>query len=178
MTSRWTQEDATQFWANRKWQLLLTYPGVHRRQRQHQQKEADCQTRDRLQRNRFIQEHGHRQLPDAVPIVFTSEADDLRFWAKNSSWRFCDSCKSLVSEKLLPSFQNRKARVTKTSCSCSKGRYELPSEEDLPVRLLDLSEEDIPTLRPFDVHCGDYHRLQHGTERGPVPFVSPGVATQ
>lgn len=162
MSARWTQENAVEFWNQRKWQMLMLYSGVARRNNQWLQQLVDRQEREQRQREAFELEHHHRAIPGHSPVLATQEATDLRFWCQNSSWTYCQNCGSLLPVKLLPSFSNRKPTTEKNSCTCLAERYVIPSDEELPVRILDLTEDDIRLLRPFDVHCGDYTRRQHG----------------
>ena len=49
-----------------------------------------------------------------------------------------------------------------TTCNCRTRRYVLPNEDDIPLSLHGLTEEHIRALRPFDIHTGEYRRIQHG----------------
>lgn len=75
-----------------------------------------------------------------------------------------------MPEKLLPSFSNNKPSKSKHVCSCASQRYYVPSDEDVPALLLDLTSEEIRQLRPFDIHCGDYVKHQHGYREQTGPF--------
>lgn len=162
MTTRWTQEEATSFWNRRKWQFLMFYSGVARRNIQRLQQISDREKKQRVERNKFITTHGARAIAEATPVLNTEEASHLRFWCTNKSWTYCQLCGSLVPEKLLPSFRNGKPVAVKKTCSCARNRYVTPNDKDVPVRLLDLMEDEVRLLRPFDIHCGDYVRQRTG----------------
>lgn len=87
------------------------------------------------------------------------------FWIVNSSWNFCETCKSLLLEQLLPSFPNRKCSVPKSSCSCGSQRYSVPSDDQVPVLLFDMTEDEVRILRPFDIHCGESRRQYRYKQR-------------
>ncbi|KAJ7377161.1 hypothetical protein OS493_030360 [Desmophyllum pertusum] len=78
------------------------------------------------------------------------------------------------ARKLLQTYHwERVARVARrqlVEVSGSSERYYVPSDEDVPALLLDLTSEEIRQLRPFDIHCGDYVKHQHGYWERTGPF--------
>ena len=50
----------------------------------------------------------------------------------------------------------------KSNCHCKEIRYIVLCIENISECLKDLTYSDIITLRPIDLHVGDYKRLKHG----------------
>ncbi|KAJ7359036.1 hypothetical protein OS493_019943 [Desmophyllum pertusum] len=142
---------------------------------------ARCSMQHRTLKVFFLQEtltnqiveniyHKQRAVPNSLPVLNTKDADDLYFWISYCSWTYCEKCRSLVPEKLLPGFTRRKQLKPKMSCSCRTGRYTIPSDEEIPLHLLSLTEDDVRILRPFVVHCGDYTMHKNGYRERTGPF--------
>ena len=121
------------------------------------------------QEDTFVRVH-RLQHTQQRSITETSEAEDLEFWAKYQSWTFCANGGQLDPRKLLPPFRKRTAIPLFTNCKCSRGTYEVPSTDDVPLILRRLTVEDQRLLSPFDVHCGDYRRIFNGYRQRTGPF--------
>ena len=76
----------------------------------------------------------------------------------------------LDPRKLLPPFRNRRPTPLFTACKCSRGTYEVPATDDIPLVLRTLTIEDQRLLSPFNVHCGDYCRMFNGYRQRTGPF--------
>lgn len=100
----------------------------------------------------------------------SQETADVLFWIQHMSWTYCHHSGGLNAQKMLPSFRNRKPLTAMQTCSCEKERYCLPSPDDVPIYLLDLTTQEIQALRPLDVHTGDYEKKQHGYRVRTSPF--------
>lgn len=170
MSSGLTSEDARHFWLNRPWQFVLSYPGAPRKNNQRLTQIANRDEQEKSQRAAFLLKYGRRAVPNSLPVLNTKDADDLYFWISYCSWTYCEKCRSLVPEKLLPGFTRRKQLKPKMSCSCRTGRYTIPSDEEIPLHLLSLTEDDVRILRPFVVHCGDYTMHKNGYRERTGPF--------
>lgn len=86
----------------------------------------------------------------------------LRSWAITSSYYVCQKCNSINYTILPPNFSTRVTPIVRKNCHCSTNRYIVPRFSDIPEPLRNLSHDNITTLRPFDIDCGNYKRLRHG----------------
>lgn len=57
-----------------------------------------------------------------------------------------------------------------TACKCSRGIYQVPNTDDVPLLLCTLTVEDQRVLSPFEVHCGQYRRIFNGYRQRTGPF--------
>lgn len=159
---KWTAEKSTVFWRKRDSSIITADANLARRNTQRLNLRRDRQQREEANRHAFVQRYRSRGDPTAQPIILTEEADIVAFWVKHQSWSYCVTCGSLTTEKMLPSYANRRPIHASLTCSCSKDRYTLSSPDEVSLRLLDLTQEDILILRPLDIHTGDYQKKQHG----------------
>lgn len=114
---------------------------------------------------------------DLPKPLYMQTAEKLLFWINNSSWTYCENCKSLKTEKLLPRFENTPPVKMSNTCTCQQERYISPLYRQIPDALKNLTFTDI-TLRPFNIHTGDYERLQHGYRKKMECFVLHLAVTQ
>lgn len=148
------------FWAGRPFYVVANYPVADWRQasdtneRLRQQRETDKRTKF-YEQHRLDHTHTHE-------YPFLTTARHLTFWAQYSSWSYCNTCKMLIKNNLMPSFRNDLIPKAKASCVCASGRYIIPKFHQIPMALKDLTPADIITLRPFVLHTGDFRRHQHG----------------
>lgn len=70
----------------------------------------------------------------------------------------------------MPSFRKCSNPLIETSCKCGREKYLVPNADSVPLVLRDFSEKDIHFPRPFDIHCGEYHRMVHGYHQRTGPF--------
>ena len=120
--------------------------------------------RDNLKRDNFL--HLNRvRLIDSDSVLIRkrhSDSGHLTFWCHESVWTYCSNCNSMSREKLLQRYRKRpKTRNAKT-CVCLEDRYVVPLLSSIPESLRDLSLSEVCALRPFDLHCGDYRKHEHG----------------
>jgi hypothetical protein len=87
---------------------------------------------------------------------------DLDFWIRYCSWTYCPKCFLVIPEKLYPKFEKRPVMQGSRSGSCSQDRYVVPMASLILEPLLNLSFSNICTLRPIDLHCGNYERYKFG----------------
>ena len=169
MSAGWSIGDATTFWASRQATSILQYPVSLRREQQLADRRRERLDSIQNQEDTFVRVHGLQHADDSS-IIETSEAEDLEFWAKYQSWTFCANCGLLDPRKLLPPFRKRSATPLFTNCKCSRGTYQVPSTDDVPLILRTLTVEDQRLLSPFQVHCGDYRRIFNGYRQRTGPF--------
>jgi len=100
----------------------------------------------------------------------TEEVENLAFWCDFASWTYCETCGSVVEEKLMPSYVWRNPKSPVASCACGRQWYAVPSIHHVPQPLLGLTCSDIRCLRPLDVHTGRYVRKQNGYRLRTTPF--------
>ena len=169
MSAGWSIGDAATFWASRQATSILQYPVSLRREQQLADRRRERLETMQDQEDTFVRVH-RLQHSQQDSIIETSEAEDLEFWAKYQSWTFCANCGQLDPRKLLPPFRKRTATPLFTNCKCSRGTYEVPSTDDVPLILRRLTVEDQRLLSPFDVHCSDYRRIFNGYRQRTGPF--------
>ena len=169
MSAGWSIGHATTFWASRQATSILQYPVSLRREQQLADRRRKRVETMQDQEDTFVRVH-RLQHTQQRSIIETSEAEDLEFWAKYQSWTFCANGGQLDPRKLLPPFRKRTATPLFTNCKCSRGTYEVPSTDDVPLILRRLTVEDQRLLSPFDVHCGDYRRIFNGYRQRTGPF--------
>ena len=85
----------------------------------------------------------------------------MLFWARYSSWTYCSTCNSLSSKILSYNFSSHPKNKSIKKCPCSDSRYIVPMHKNIPNCLLQLTEDDINTLRPFDLFLEDHERAPH-----------------
>ena len=158
MSVGWSIGDAATFWASRQATSILQYPVSLRREQQLADRRQERLETMQDQEDTFLRVH-RLQHSQQESIIETSEAEDLEFWVKYQSWTFCANCGQLDPRKLLPPFRKRTATLLFTNCKCSRGTYEVPSTDNVPLILRRLTAEDQRLLSPFDVHCSDYRRI-------------------
>ena len=159
----WSCEDSAAFWAKRRCYMATSYPDIAHKQERCARSMKERLKQEENQKREFYSRHN---LHDE-DVTFTAEsayniAKDLTFWMENSSWSYCKTCKLLDPQKLLPSYGKRPEIKTTRQCSCINKRDVCPSFQEIPLLLQNLTQEDIFTLRPLDLHTGDCQRLQHG----------------
>jgi len=159
---RWSTETSSQFWSCRSTTVIARLPRVHQRnaERIHHVAQRDAARRQR--REEFVQRYRKRAVPGTPSILDTEEIRDLRFWSQHQAWTYCASCGALQPQKLLPSYRRRPPMKASRTCNCRTQRYVLPNEDDTPLSLQGLTDEQIRALRPLDIHTGEYRRMQHG----------------
>ena len=169
MSAGWSIGDAATFWASWHATSILQYPVSLRREQQLADRRRERVETIQDQEDTFVRVH-RLQNSQEESIIETSEAEDLEFWAKYQSWTFCATYGRLDPRKLLPPFRKRTASPLFTACKCSKGTYEVPTTDDVPLILRRLTVEDQRVLSPFQVHCGDYRRMFNGYHQRTGPF--------
>lgn len=153
------EEDFVGFWSKRPFKIIGSYPIGNWQTSKNVASAARLETTEQSRHAFFASEIG-RQVVD-VDEHSSDKADFLLAWAKNKSWSFCPACKLLHRETLLPSFETSKL-TTVESCQCSKTRYHVPQQLEIPISLRGLTMEEILALRPFQLHTGNYKVLKHG----------------
>lgn len=161
-SSCWTVQKSEQFWSQRQLQVVLCDPSLRERNRLRLPNCRDRQERLSFQEEQFKRENGLEENEAAPCVLFQNASKDLSFWMKHGSWNFCNKCSGLLNQKLLPNYCSRKPLVAAKKCSCADGRYHVIETSSIPAALKGLTEADIVTLRPLDVHCGEYTRMKNG----------------
>lgn len=156
------EQQCITFWGLRHFRIVGSYP-TDQWTNATELNEQQRLTRQQLKKDRFYVTNNLLET-DRQDYNYLTIAQNLSFWAKYSSWTYCDSCKMLLKNNLIPSYKNNTIpkRKSPTGCICSKGRYIIPKFNNIPVSLRSLTINDIITLRPFILHTGDFTRLQHG----------------
>lgn len=84
----------------------------------------------------------------------------LEFWCSHSS-TICAKCQSKQFCNLTPSFMKMNKPKAR-QCICKNKRYIVPTYNEIPESLRQLTVNDIMVLRPFNLDCGEFRREQHG----------------
>ena len=160
MATKWTESQSRAFWRRRRTYAVLEYPRVHRWRGDFLDRARQRRVAEAANKQEFFRTHDLRS--DGAPSPARKVAQDLEFWAVHSSWSYCRSCKLLVSRKLLPSHARRPVVKYEPKCQCQASRYKTPQYAEIPSALRGLTFTEMTTLRPLDLHNGDYNRQQHG----------------
>lgn len=150
-------EQGSAFWAGRQSKLVANYPIIEWRQA------SDTNERLRQQRQTNKREHffeqqdlNHSHTHD-YPFLTTTQ--HLTFWAMYSSWSYCNTCKMLIKNNIMPAFRNCHILKAKASCVCSNGRYIITKFDEIPiwttcskqVRILVAKTEKVTISTPKDL---------------------------
>ena len=147
----------------------MKYNVTQRRERELERRKEHRRNLLESKREAFIEECDLDDA-DGPSILHTPEVEDLHFWCREQSCTCCPKCNKLAPRKLLPSFRNRSPTPPENACNCGQGVYTVPTVDDVPLLLRNLTEEDVRVLRPLEIHCGDYQRHMYGYRQCTGPF--------
>ena len=99
--------------------------------------------------------NGVRSVALRHPVV----AKNIQFWMQHLSWIYCQNCKLLRTERMLPNYFKRPPVKFAKNCTCANKVYINLSVEKFPNILKGLSHNEIIVLKPFNIHLGDYVKL-------------------
>ena len=154
MTTKWTENESRAFRRER----------VHRWRSDYLERAQQRCVDDAARKQEFF--HTHDLRSEGAPSPGRKVTEYLEFWAVHSSWSYCRGCKLLVSRKLLPSHARRPVLKYESKCHCQARRYKMPRQyEEIPAVLRGLTLAEMTTLRPLDLHNGEYNRQQHGYQK-------------
>ena len=129
-------------------------------------REAQTESRNQLnlaQRNEFINKFKNfLQVEECASLSHPVVAENLRFWIEHLSWTYCENCKHLKTERLLPNYFKRPRLKYSKTCTCTKKVYIMPTADNFPNVLKGLSISEVIVLRPFNIHLGDYVKKVNG----------------
>ena len=171
MPSIWTKIKSLAFWKNRKWKAISSDTKDSQRIRNYQRDSKARQNTEENAKLQFIAQNEERELAENAPRqIYKREAENLQFWMIHCSWSFCEKCKKLFEQKLMPNYSKRPLLKTEKQCNCSQNRYITPVLKDIPKELRNLSMNQIYALRPFDVHLGEINRTRNGYRQKTAMF--------
>ena len=98
----------------------------------------------------------------SVALPHPAVAKNIQFWIQNLSSTYCQNCKLLRTECMLPNYFKRPPVKFAKKCTCANKVYINPCVEKFPNVLKGLSHDEIIVLRPFNIHFGDYVKKQYG----------------
>lgn len=157
MPLKWTEEKSDAFWRDRPWQLVARDDFSAEKVAKFGNEKESRERQEKQSFENFVQQHGNKQQSaNAETFMGVEESEDLLFWATHCAWTKCQICQSLEACKLYPKFRKRPVMKTVKDCGCSKQRYVVPTYEEIPIVLRNLSEKEIWALRPLDIHLGEY----------------------
>lgn len=160
---KWDTTKSTTFWAKRSFKTVCRDDRLLQKiDEQNECKQSRQNTQIALKRE-FVNKF-HEQLSRAEqhrlpgPVI----SENLTFWIQHLSWTFCNNCKVLKMQRLLPNYVRRPQLTFSKDCICVKHIYINPSLVSTPDVLNGLSHVELLALWPFTVHLGDYVRKQNG----------------
>lgn len=155
-----SEQQFASFWSNRPIRLVGSFP---------LQSWKENREKVLLQREQMVFEKRRTFFSEwSISEDTISDCDALktgnclRLWAIHKSWTFCSKCNLLHTVNLVPSFRRLSRPTNISTCPCTKDRYIIPQFLQIPLCLRQLTKEDVIALRPFDLHSGNYQRMQHG----------------
>ena len=94
----------------------------------------------------------------------------LTYWCRFQSWTFCNTCRSLHTNSLLPKQLRSRGCVFTPShvCVCKGSSYTVPKRRLIPVPLSNLTKDDNDILRIYKIDIGKKtialagHRIKKG----------------
>lgn len=167
---KWTATSSTRLWNKRSCHVVEKVTDLPRKNDERLSRITTRQREQRAKRDKFVQRYRERSSLETTSTIFTQETEDLQFWIEHQSWSYCSNCHCLQPQKMLPSFPRRNSVRPLKTCTCSSGWYVIPDDEDIPLLLLDLTEEQVRALRPLEIHYGSYQRRQYGYRIRTDPF--------
>ena len=155
--AKWDEAKSTAFWAERVFQTIVRDDKIadhieNRKTQVESRKQLHAlhkrQFQDKFEN--FLSSDQSRKLPG--PVI----AQNLRFWIEHLSWTYCNRCKLLKMQRLLPNYFKRPEIKFSSDCTCIKNVYVNPTEDKIPDVLKGLAQNEIIVLQPFTVHIDDY----------------------
>ena len=161
--AKWNETLSNDFWKKR--QLFTVLQDENFRERKHMLENDRNGRHDRKEKDKamFSEKYKHC-LQSSTTSTFGGEniSNNLQFWIRHMSWTFCEKCHVLYGQKLLPNYIRQPPLKCYKTCKCSETIYTNPFYNTIHEVLKQLTQSDIYTLRPFEIHLGDYKRMQNG----------------
>ena len=159
----WDVNRSLSFWSEREFKTIMRDHNLqHKIETMLSQRESRSQLslvhKNEFGENfkKFLNGVGSVALP--YPVI----AKNIQFWIQHLSWTYCQNCKLLRTERMLPNYFKRPSVKFAKNCTCTNKVYINPSVEKFPNILKGLSHDEIIVLRPFNIHLGDYVKKQNG----------------
>ena len=158
------QWEAEVFWDDRVFHTVFRDDNVFGRRESMIDEKERREQRDNLKREHFFNLNEERLIDsDSVIIRKSSDSGHLTFCCHESAWTcHMKTCVCVSREKLLQRYRKRPKTKNAKTCVCLEDRYVVPLLSSIPESLCDLSLAEVCALRPFDLHCGDYRKHEHG----------------
>ena len=158
-TTPLTENDAIMFWSNRHFEMIIQKPNLEETIQTYQEEKMAYENRLATEKQNFLE---CNQVNNSEQSNVRQETvENLSFWIRYLSWSYCEDC-HLLQRQIMPfNFANR-PKPKRHSCRCKDKKYVIPDCDSVPLALCNLTMNDIWILRPFDVDCGIYRRMQHG----------------
>lgn len=178
MAQQWSEDRARRFWENRRAYSIVRDDTLLQKQARYQQEQQSRARQQHQEEQQFFSTIANPIPLSNSDIEVQRISDNIAFWIHNSSWTYCDYCNELYFEKLRHHFLKRPITKPAKTCQCHNTRYVIPRRAQIPQQLVGLTAQEIACLRPFDIHCGDYARRQHGYREKTGFFrLSPSAAS-
>ena len=161
--SKWNINSSDVFWSKRPFHSIVRDDNLNQRK-----SSTDIEAKARQQRHsedkgKFFQEYNLSSAMESCnPLPGAKTVSDLKFWMEHLSWTYCNKCKTLITQRLLPNYFKRPPLKYMHECLCNKCVYMNPTLNMIPEVLRGLSYVELIALQPFTVHLGDYCRKQNG----------------
>ena len=161
--AKWDESSSLSFWEKRQFESISEIDNVEERK---VKVDAIHQSREKARiakKEQFLAKYAQHFITNCVANLPGSNISaNLKFWIQHMSWTFCNKCKQLKTETLLPNYFKRLTLKFHRKCTCPKGIYFNPTSDDIPDIFKTISNEEIIALRPFSIHVGDYVVKENG----------------
>ncbi len=161
--AKWDESSSLSFWEKRQFESISEIDNVEERK---VKVDAIHQSREKARiakKEQFLAKYAQQFITNCVATLPGSNISaNLKFWIQHMSWTFCNKCKQLKTETLLPNYFKRLTLKFHRKCTCPKGIYFNPTSDDIPDIFKTISNEEIIALRPFSIHVGDYVVKENG----------------
>ena len=120
-SEKWDTAKSTRFWDERVFQSVSRNDNIANRLESRktqiesrEQSQGLYKTQFKVQFQEFLLAQQSRKLTG--PVI----TDNLRFWIEHLSWTYCNTCKVLKMQRLLPNYFKRPSIKYANDCTCIK----------------------------------------------------------
>lgn len=159
----WDTEKSQQFWNGRQFIAITQNENLDTRIQEKLIQKQHRETLDNEKKEKFMGEYNTSFSNDqTLTLPSQTVSNNIKFWIEHLSWSYCNNCKLLRTERMLPNYSKRQKLRFSRGCLCKNGLYLNPTIEMFPELLRNLTLHDVIALRPLDIHLGDYVRKKNG----------------
>lgn len=159
--AKWNIQLSQTFWSERPFYTIVRHNNLQERRENVLEQKKSRDEREINLKDKFMQEWNLTEENKQF-LAGTNTAENLKFWFQHLSWSYCNNCKMLITERMLPNYFKRPTLKCNKKCNCKNKIYINPTLDLIPQVLRSLSMVEIIALRPLTVHLGDYRKHQNG----------------